>query len=100
MSRDRSFNYWGILVGGFFFVGVDFAVVFGVEGAVVGVEVLWGHGEDEAVFFAFEAGSVVATVGITMRLVKEPEWTSSARDVAKCEYCFWKRCWARMTTRM
>src|SRR5271169_3863223 len=51
-------------VGGFFFVGVDFAVVFGVEGAVLGVELFGGHGEDEAVFLALESGSVITAVGV------------------------------------
>src|SRR5579863_7890904 len=64
LRMTELFHNWGIRVGGFVFFGVDFAVVFGVEGAVFGVEVLRGHGEDEAVFFAFEAGGVVAAVGI------------------------------------
>src|ERR1035437_846064 len=35
-----------------------------------------------------------------MRLVNEPECTSSASDVAKCPYCLLNRRWARSTTRM
>jgi hypothetical protein len=54
----------GIGVGGFLFVGVDLAVVFGIEGAMLGVEVAGRHGEDETVFLAFETGGVVAAVGI------------------------------------
>ncbi len=49
---------------GFVFFGVDFAVVFGVEGAMLGVEVLGRHGENETVFLAFEAGGVIPAVGI------------------------------------
>src|ERR1700733_12397386 len=59
-----SFHDWGIRVGGFFFVGVDFAVVFGVEGAVCSIDLFGRHGEDEAVLLAFESGSVIAAVRI------------------------------------
>jgi len=65
MTKSRGLLHDGRTgVGGFFFVGMDFAVIFGVEGAVFGVEMLGRHGEDEAVFLAAEAGAVVATVGI------------------------------------
>src|SRR5579863_8837129 len=59
-----SFHYGRVRVGGLFFVGVDFAVVFGVEGAMLGVELLGRHGEDVAVIFAFETGGVVSAIGI------------------------------------
>src|SRR5258705_13388384 len=58
------FDDWGFGVGGFFFVGVDFAVVFGVEGAVCGVELFWHHGESKAGFLSLEAYGVVAAVGM------------------------------------
>jgi hypothetical protein len=54
----------GISVGGLFFVGVDLAVVFGIEGAMLGVEMVGGHSEDEAVFLALESDGVVAAMGI------------------------------------
>src|SRR5260370_32982431 len=54
-------HYGGAGVGGFFFVGVDFAVGFGVEGAVGSVEGLGRHGEGEAVFLVLEAYQWVAT---------------------------------------
>src|SRR5258706_8972829 len=63
-GTTRSLYDRGIGVCGFFFVGVDFAIVFGVEGAVLGIELFGGHGENEAVFLAFKAGGVVAAVGI------------------------------------
>ena len=53
-----------ICVRGFVFLGVDFAIVFGVEGAVLRVLVLGRHRENEAVVLAFEVGGVIAAVGI------------------------------------
>src|SRR5580658_2898856 len=43
---------------------MNFAVVFGVEGAVLGVDLFGRHGEDKAVFLALEVGGVVAAVGV------------------------------------
>src|SRR5208282_3788059 len=60
----RSFYDGRIFIGGFFFVAVDFAVVLCVERAVLGVEVLRRHGQDEAILLAFEAGGIVAAVGV------------------------------------
>jgi hypothetical protein len=45
MTKLKELFYdWGLVVGGLFFVGVDFAVVFGIEGAVLGVKMLGRHG--------------------------------------------------------
>src|SRR5580692_9657006 len=62
--RVRLLDDGRIGVGGFFFVGVDFAVVFGVERAMLGVEVAGRHHEDEAVLLALETGGVVAAMGV------------------------------------
>src|ERR1700683_187344 len=62
--RVGSFNDWGFCVGGVFFVGVNFAVVFGVEGAGLGVGLLRRYGPEEAVFLSFEAGGVIAAVQV------------------------------------
>src|SRR2546427_3135442 len=53
-----------LVVGWLLFVSVDFAIVFGVEGAMLGIELLGSHGEDVAAFLAFEAGGVVSALGI------------------------------------
>src|SRR5258706_10619237 len=64
LRMTTLFHYVRARIGRLFFVGVDFAIVFGVEGAVLGIELFGGHGENEAVFLAFKAGGVVAAVGI------------------------------------
>jgi hypothetical protein len=64
LTSEKSFDDWRFGVGGFFFVGVDFAVILSVERPVLGVELLGRHRQDEAVFLALEAGGVVAAVGI------------------------------------
>ena len=51
-------------VSGFFFVAMDFAIIFGIEGAMLRVEVLGGHDENEAVFLAFESGGVVSALRV------------------------------------
>ena len=43
---------------------MDFAVVFGVKGSVLGVHIFRSHGEDVAVFLSLEACAVVAAVGV------------------------------------
>ena len=45
MTKPKTLlHYRGILVGEFFFVGVDFAVIFGVERAMLCVELPGRHG--------------------------------------------------------
>lgn len=61
---------WRVRVGGFGFVGVDLAIVFGVERAVLGIETLGSHGEDKVVFLALEACCVVPAIGIHHPLVE------------------------------
>ena len=58
------FHNRGVGVGGLGFVGVNLSVVFGVEGTVLGVHILWSHGEDVAVFLAFEVCGVVSALGV------------------------------------
>lgn len=43
-KRRSSPYYWGVFVRRFGVIGVDFAVVLGVEGPVGGIENLWHHG--------------------------------------------------------
>ena len=51
-------------VSGFFFVAMDFAIIFGIERAMLGIEVLRAHGEDETVFHAFESGGVISALRV------------------------------------
>lgn len=43
---------------------MNLSVVFGVEGTVLGVHIFWSHGEDVAVFLAFEVCGVVSALGV------------------------------------
>ena len=45
-------------------VAVNLAVIFGIEGAVLGVEVLRSHGQDEAIFLSLKARGVIAAVRV------------------------------------
>jgi len=63
-AAENSLHYRRVGVGGFVFVGVDFAVVFGVEGAMLSVLMLRRHAKDKAIFLAFEADGIVAAVRI------------------------------------
>jgi hypothetical protein len=51
-------------VGGFLFVAMDFAIIFGIEGAMLGIEVLRAQGEDEAVVPAYESGGVISALRV------------------------------------
>ena len=59
-----SLDDWRIAVGDFAFVGMNLAVVFSVERAVLGVEIFRCHREREVVFLRPESDGVVAAFGV------------------------------------
>jgi len=70
MTALKGYLMTGILRRRFFFVGLDFAVIFGVEGAMLGVKLLGHHDENVADFFSPGINGVVAAIRIDHALGK------------------------------